>query len=167
MMIKMNGKLYSGTCSTEANKTNHKRFEDDILEITDKPCYQSADQGKNKFVHHNFYDSHRIFHNNPCNSTRTDEDFVICWDPEDENDDDNNSSDQVPPLTKKAEMVWQELTCNIIVLNCEIKQFSFPSPTLCYIPYYRRDMVKSDHKISTHCLPKLIIDYFLAQNTKI
>ena len=46
MAIKMNGKLYSGICSTEANKTNRKRFEDDILEIADEPCYQSADQGK-------------------------------------------------------------------------------------------------------------------------
>ena len=46
MMIKMNGKFYSGICSTEANKINHKRFEDDILEIADEPCYQSADQGK-------------------------------------------------------------------------------------------------------------------------
>ena len=46
MKIKMNGKFYSGICSTEANNTNHKRFEDDILEIADEPCYQSADQNK-------------------------------------------------------------------------------------------------------------------------
>ena len=28
--------------------------------------------------------------------------------------------------------VWQELICNIIILNCEIKHFSFSSLTLCY-----------------------------------
>ena len=104
MMIKMNGKLYSGICSTEANKTNHKRFENDTLEIMDEACYQSADQGKNKFVRYNFYDGHHNFYNNPCNfydnqcnSTGTDEDFLICWYPEDDIlpniDDDNNSSD--------------------------------------------------------------------------
>ena len=122
MTIKMNDKLYSGICSTEANKTNHKRFEDDILEMTDEPCYQSANQAKNKFVQ---YNSHQIFYDNPCkrygnqrNSTRTDEDFVICWDPVDEimpnNDDDNNSSNQdicstVPKKTKKQRQCGKDL----------------------------------------------------------
>ena len=89
--------------------------------FSDEPAYQLADYGKNKFLHYNFYDGHRIFYNNPCNfyvnqrnSTRTDKVFVICWDPKDEilpdKDDGNNSSDHdigstVPPLTKKQR--WQ------------------------------------------------------------
>ena len=74
--IKLNGTLYSGT--TEANEANLKRFEDDILEILDEPCDQSAYQGKNMFVDYDFYNGHHIFYDNQHNSMRTDEDFVIC-----------------------------------------------------------------------------------------
>ena len=99
----------------KATKPTIKGLKMILLEITDEPCYQLPDWIKNKFIHYNFYDGCRIFYDNPCNdnqcnSTKTDEDFVICWVPEDEilpnDDDDNNPSDHdigstVPPLTKK------------------------------------------------------------------
>ena len=66
-----------------------------------------------------FYNNPGSFYNNQRNSNKTDEDFVISWDPEDEilpdNDDDHNSSDHdigstVLPLTKKQRWCGKNLS---------------------------------------------------------
>ena len=72
--------------------------------------------------------------NNQRNSTRTDEDFVICWDPENEilpdNDDDNNSSDHdigstVTPLTKEQRWCGKNLSANKPKYNVHKEALAF------------------------------------------